>query len=186
MIATAVDATYGAGLRALFLNCALKRSPEPSNTQALVDASRHIMERHGIHTCLDQMKDTAALLGGDPCGGSLPRGSSRRCSTRSATSPLESAEGGGQIDRQEHTAPRGRGSHGRSTADSRRTAVAGHHRKDHLGSRRSSGVPRTKTKTRTRTRTKTRTEASSTGRGTQTGRTGASAAPRPRSSPQRA
>src|SRR4029079_12517119 len=42
------DATYGADLKALFINCTLKRSPEPSNTQALVDASRHIMEQHGI------------------------------------------------------------------------------------------------------------------------------------------
>ena len=36
------------GLRALFLNCTLKRSPEISHTQALVDASRSIMERHGV------------------------------------------------------------------------------------------------------------------------------------------
>ena len=28
------------GLRALFINCTLKRSPEPTNTQGLVDASR--------------------------------------------------------------------------------------------------------------------------------------------------
>jgi multimeric flavodoxin WrbA len=42
------DATYGADLKALFVNCTLKKSPEPSNTQALVDASRHIMEQHGV------------------------------------------------------------------------------------------------------------------------------------------
>ena len=36
------------GLRALFINCTLKRSPEVSNTQALVDASRSIMEQHGV------------------------------------------------------------------------------------------------------------------------------------------
>jgi multimeric flavodoxin WrbA len=36
-------------LRALFINCTLKRSPEPSNTQGLVDASAGIMTRHGIH-----------------------------------------------------------------------------------------------------------------------------------------
>jgi multimeric flavodoxin WrbA len=36
------------GLRALFINCTLKRSPEPSNTQGLVDASRAIMEKHGV------------------------------------------------------------------------------------------------------------------------------------------
>jgi multimeric flavodoxin WrbA len=39
-----------AGLRALFINCTLKRSPEISNTQALVDASRALMERHGVAT----------------------------------------------------------------------------------------------------------------------------------------
>jgi multimeric flavodoxin WrbA len=36
------------GLRALFINCTLKRSPEPSNTQGLVDISTGIMEKHGI------------------------------------------------------------------------------------------------------------------------------------------
>ena len=36
-------------LRALFINCTLKRSPEMSHTQGLVDISRHIMEAHGIH-----------------------------------------------------------------------------------------------------------------------------------------
>ena len=36
------------GLRALFVNCTLKRSPEVSNTQALVDASASIMELHGV------------------------------------------------------------------------------------------------------------------------------------------
>jgi multimeric flavodoxin WrbA len=38
------------GLRALFVNCTLKRSPETSNTQALVDASAAIMQRHGVET----------------------------------------------------------------------------------------------------------------------------------------
>ncbi len=36
-------------LRALFVNCTLKRSPETSHTQGLVDASRHIMETQGVH-----------------------------------------------------------------------------------------------------------------------------------------
>lgn len=44
---TAPDFT---GLRALFVNCTLKRSPEVSNTQALVDASAEIMEKHGVVT----------------------------------------------------------------------------------------------------------------------------------------
>ncbi len=38
------------GLRALFVNCTLKRSPEPSNTQGLVDVSRAIMDKHGVET----------------------------------------------------------------------------------------------------------------------------------------
>src|SRR5204863_848007 len=36
------------GLRALFINCTLKRSPELSHTQGLVDLSRGIMEKHGV------------------------------------------------------------------------------------------------------------------------------------------
>ncbi len=36
------------GLRAMFINCTLKRSPEVSNTQALVDASASIMMKHGV------------------------------------------------------------------------------------------------------------------------------------------
>ncbi|MDQ3729937.1 MAG: flavodoxin family protein [Actinomycetota bacterium] len=36
------------GLSALFVNCTLKRSPEPSNTQGLMDLSMGIMERNGV------------------------------------------------------------------------------------------------------------------------------------------
>ena len=35
-------------LRAVFVNCTLKRSPEPSNTQALGDLAIAIMERNGV------------------------------------------------------------------------------------------------------------------------------------------
>jgi multimeric flavodoxin WrbA len=35
-------------LRALYINCTLKRSPEPSHTQGLIDRSRSIMEQHGV------------------------------------------------------------------------------------------------------------------------------------------
>jgi len=35
-------------LRALFLNCTLKRSPEMSHTQGLIDISRAIMEKHSV------------------------------------------------------------------------------------------------------------------------------------------
>ena len=37
-----------AGLKATFVNCTLKRSPEPSHTQGLVDASAGIMRKHGV------------------------------------------------------------------------------------------------------------------------------------------
>ena len=36
------------GLRALFINCTLKRSPEVSNTQGLIDISTRIMEANGV------------------------------------------------------------------------------------------------------------------------------------------
>jgi hypothetical protein len=36
-------------LHALFINCTLKKSPEKSNTQGLVEISRNIMEKHGVY-----------------------------------------------------------------------------------------------------------------------------------------
>lgn len=38
------------GLRALFLNCTLKRSPERSHTEGLMTVSRAIMEKNGVAT----------------------------------------------------------------------------------------------------------------------------------------
>jgi len=35
-------------LKALFINCTLKRSPERSHTQGLIDISRTIMEKNGV------------------------------------------------------------------------------------------------------------------------------------------
>jgi len=35
-------------LRALYVNCTLKRSPERSHTQGLIDRSRSIMQQHGV------------------------------------------------------------------------------------------------------------------------------------------
>lgn len=37
-----------AGLRAVFINATLKPSPEPSNTDGLIDVSSRIMRRHGV------------------------------------------------------------------------------------------------------------------------------------------
>ena len=36
------------GLRAMYINCTLKPSPEMSHTQGLVDASADVMRRHGV------------------------------------------------------------------------------------------------------------------------------------------
>lgn len=36
------------GLKAVFINCTLKKSPEITNTQGLMDVSKNIMEKHGI------------------------------------------------------------------------------------------------------------------------------------------
>ena len=44
---TASDWSFG-GLRAMYINCTLKRSPELSHTGGLVDASAEIMRRHGV------------------------------------------------------------------------------------------------------------------------------------------
>lgn len=37
-------------LRALFINCTLKKSPEKSNTEGLVRISQNIMKKHGVKT----------------------------------------------------------------------------------------------------------------------------------------
>ncbi|ATQ30700.1 flavodoxin [Rhodococcus ruber Chol-4] len=42
------------GLRAMFVNCTLKRSPETSNTQGLIDRSVALMEREGVR--VDQIR----------------------------------------------------------------------------------------------------------------------------------
>ncbi len=38
------------GLRALYFNCTLKKSPEPSHTDLLINISKDIMEKHGVST----------------------------------------------------------------------------------------------------------------------------------------
>jgi multimeric flavodoxin WrbA len=42
-------ASYG-DLKAVYINATLKRSPEHSHTQVLIDASRHIMDAQGVST----------------------------------------------------------------------------------------------------------------------------------------
>lgn len=43
-------ATKFSGLKALFINCTLTKSPGKSHTQFLVDSSMKIMEKHGVKT----------------------------------------------------------------------------------------------------------------------------------------
>ncbi len=40
------------GMRAMFVNCTLKRSPETSHTQGLIDASAELMRRRGVEVDL--------------------------------------------------------------------------------------------------------------------------------------
>jgi multimeric flavodoxin WrbA len=47
MAQTATPVRYD-DLRALFVNCTLKKSPEPSNTQGLIDVSKHILTTNGV------------------------------------------------------------------------------------------------------------------------------------------
>jgi len=49
-------------LRALFLNCTLKKSPEMSHTQGLIDISRAIMEKNGVSVeCLRPIDHNIAI-----------------------------------------------------------------------------------------------------------------------------
>ena len=51
------------GLRAMYLNCTLKKSPEPSHTQGLIDASAAIMRKHGIHVDMLRAVDEPIATG---------------------------------------------------------------------------------------------------------------------------
>ena len=45
------------GLRAMYINCTLKPSPELSHTQGLVDASADVMRSHGVEVELMRAVD---------------------------------------------------------------------------------------------------------------------------------
>jgi hypothetical protein len=49
-------------LRALFINCTLKRSPEVSNTQGLMDISEEIMCRNGV--AIENIRAVSGPMGG--------------------------------------------------------------------------------------------------------------------------
>jgi len=53
-------------LRALYLNCTLKRSPEISNTQGLADLSIAIMERNGVAVDVVRAVDHEIAMGVQP------------------------------------------------------------------------------------------------------------------------
>lgn len=50
-------------LRALFLNCTLKRSPEVSHTEGLIRMSRAVMEKNGIAVDVLRPVDHAVATG---------------------------------------------------------------------------------------------------------------------------
>lgn len=51
------------GLKAVFINCTLKKSPEASHTEGLAAVSRGIMEKHGISTELVRSIDHPIAVG---------------------------------------------------------------------------------------------------------------------------
>jgi multimeric flavodoxin WrbA len=53
-------------LRAVYINCTLKRSPETSNTQGLADLSVSIMERNGVSVEVIRAVDHAIATGVQP------------------------------------------------------------------------------------------------------------------------
>jgi multimeric flavodoxin WrbA len=54
------------GLRALVINCTLKRSPEVSNTQALGDIAIGIMQRNGVTVDVVRAVDHDIAIGVEP------------------------------------------------------------------------------------------------------------------------
>src|SRR3546814_17032445 len=54
------------GLRAMFVNCTLKRSPEQSHTQGLADISMEVMRRQGVSVELVRALDPDIAPGAWP------------------------------------------------------------------------------------------------------------------------
>lgn len=57
MAASPAEAPDGSGLRALFLSCTLKRSPEVSHTEGLASRSMELMRRHGVEVEMVRVVD---------------------------------------------------------------------------------------------------------------------------------
>jgi multimeric flavodoxin WrbA len=53
-------------LSALYINCTLKKSPEVSNTEGLLEVSRRIMEREGVRTSVIRAIDRDIAVGVQP------------------------------------------------------------------------------------------------------------------------
>jgi multimeric flavodoxin WrbA len=51
------------GLRTLFFNCTLKKSPQTSNTEGLIGVSQAIMQKHGVQTEIIRPIDHAIATG---------------------------------------------------------------------------------------------------------------------------
>jgi multimeric flavodoxin WrbA len=58
-----LDADYGSGLRALGLNCTLKKSPQISHTEALMTRVMDLMSDHGAETEIIRPVDYAIAFG---------------------------------------------------------------------------------------------------------------------------
>ena len=58
-----LDADAGAGLKALGINCTLKRSPEVSNTEALMGRVFDLLSEHGVETKMLRPVDFAIAFG---------------------------------------------------------------------------------------------------------------------------
>ncbi|MFT4711462.1 MAG: multimeric flavodoxin WrbA [Bacteroidia bacterium] len=54
------------GLKAIFLNCTLKRSPEVSHTEGLIEISKQIMEKNGVTTTVLRPIDFDIAYGVQP------------------------------------------------------------------------------------------------------------------------
>jgi hypothetical protein len=60
-------------LRALFVNCTLKPSPELSNTEGLMRLSTAIMARNGVEVDFVRAVDHDLAPGGPTCASTAPR-----------------------------------------------------------------------------------------------------------------
>ena len=75
-------------LRAMFINCTLKRSPEVSNTQGLMDISMEIMRRNGVEV------DSIRAIDHEIPTGPVPGHDRARLGSRRLAADLRAGQGG--------------------------------------------------------------------------------------------